>query len=52
MTENQTFELHGRTYTVDVIGPKTTILIRDDGQFAHEATDVLRHFVDNMEKTK
>lgn len=34
------------TYTIDLIGPRTTLLIRADGAVVHADTALLRHHLE------
>ena len=52
MRKGRRFTLEGVTYFIDVIGPKTTLLIRDDGTFAHVDSSDLNRFLSVMEFEK
>ena len=45
MTINQTFTFNGHEYTIDMIGPKQTLLSRDDGAWQLVYTADLQAFL-------
>lgn len=45
MTINQQFNFQGHTYTIDMIGPRQTLLSRDDGYWQLVYTSDLEEFL-------
>ena len=46
MKTNEEFEFQGHSYTIDLIGPKNTLLSRDDGAWQLVDTDDLKRFLE------
>lgn len=48
MANGQTFEFNGHKYTIDIIGPRTTLLVCDDGSWQSVDTDLLQRFLEQQ----
>ena len=47
MTTGTKLTINLVAYTVDLVGPVTTLLIRGDGAFVHADTSALRHCLES-----
>lgn len=47
MRQGNKFKFQGREYLIDLIGPKQTLLLRDDDAWQLIETETLRHFLEN-----
>lgn len=49
LKQDQTFEFQGVTYTIDLIGPVTTLLSTSDGAWQTVETELLQRFLENKQ---